>query len=196
MALSSLKKKKEKKSCHTTWHVVLSSSTRDCTPSPLHPPLHWLQVVLTIGLPGKSLYCSYNQPQGLADGQLLLLLLSHFSPTLCDPIEGSPSGFPIPGILQARILEWVAISSSTAWKWKVKVKSLGHVRLVATPWTAAHQAPLSMGFSRQECWSGVPLPSLDGQLLELISWLQGVCSRPAVLSRWLRCISSDTTQTQ
>ena len=80
-------------------------------------------------------------------------------PTLCDPIDSSPSGFPIPGILQARTLEWVAIFFSNAWKWKVKGKSLSHVRLLATPWTAAHQAPPSMGFSRQEYWSGVPLPS-------------------------------------
>ena len=79
--------------------------------------------------------------------------------TLCDPIDGSPPGSPVPGILQARTLEWVAISFSNAWKWKVKVKSLSHVRLLATPWTAAYQAPLPMGFSRQEYWSGVPLPS-------------------------------------
>ena len=80
-------------------------------------------------------------------------------PTLCDPIDGSPLGSPIPGILQARTLEWVAISSSSAWKWKVKVKSLSRVWLLATPWTAAYQAPPSIGFSRQEYWSGVPLPS-------------------------------------
>ena len=80
-------------------------------------------------------------------------------PTLCNPIDGSPSDSPVPGILQARTLEWVAISSSSAWKWKVKVKSLNHVRLFATPWTAAHQAPLSMGFSRQEYWSGLLLAS-------------------------------------
>ena len=80
-------------------------------------------------------------------------------PTLCDPIDGSPPGSPILGILQARTLEWVAISFSNAWKWKVKVKSLSRVRLLATPWTTAYQAPLSMGFSRQEYWSGVPLPS-------------------------------------
>ena len=79
--------------------------------------------------------------------------------TLCDPIDGSPPGSPIPGILQARTLEWVAISLSNAWKWKVKVKSLSGVRLFVTPRTAAHQAPPSMGFSRQEYWSGVPLPS-------------------------------------
>ena len=80
--------------------------------------------------------------------------------TLCDPIEGSLQGSPVPGILQARTLEWVAISFSSAWKWKVKVKTLSHVQLLATPWTTAYQAPPPMGFSRQEYWSGVPLPSL------------------------------------
>ena len=80
-------------------------------------------------------------------------------PTLSDPRDGSPPGSPVTGILQAKTLEWVAISFSNAWKWKVKVKSLSCVWLSATPWTAAHQAPLSMGFSRQEYWSGVPLPS-------------------------------------
>ena len=80
-------------------------------------------------------------------------------PTLCDPIDGSPSCSPVPEILQARTLEWVAISFSNAWKWKVKVKSLSRVWLLVTPWTAAYQAPPSMGFSRQEYWSRVPLPS-------------------------------------
>ena len=80
-------------------------------------------------------------------------------PTLCDPRDGSPPGSLNPGILQARTLEWVAISFSNAWKWIVKVKSLSRVRFLATPWTAAYQAPPSMGFSRQEYWSGVPLPS-------------------------------------
>ena len=79
--------------------------------------------------------------------------------TLCDPIDGSLPGSPIPGILQARTLVWVAISFFNAWKWKVKVKLLSHVRLFTYPWTAAYQAPLPMGFSRQEYWSGVPLPS-------------------------------------
>ena len=78
-------------------------------------------------------------------------------PTLCDPIDGSPLGSPVPGILQARTLEWVTISFSNAWKWKVKVKSLSGIRPSETPWTAAFQAPPSMGFSRQEYWSGVPL---------------------------------------
>ena len=103
-------------------------------------------------------------------------------PTLCDPIEGSPPGSPVSGILQARILEWVAISFSNAWKWKGKVKSLSHVRLFATLWTAAYQASPSMGFSRQEYWSGVPLPSPLCSLMPLkctnfshwsISWFTG-----------------------
>ena len=81
-------------------------------------------------------------------------------PILCDPIDGSPPGSPVPRILQARTPEWVAISFSNTWKWKVKGKSLSRVQLFATPWTAAYQAPPPMGFSRQEeYWSGVPLPS-------------------------------------
>ena len=80
-------------------------------------------------------------------------------PTLCDPIDGSPPGSPIPGILQARTLEWVAISFSNAWKWNVKVKSLSRVQLLGTPWTAAYQSPPSMGFSRQEYWTGLPFLS-------------------------------------
>ena len=92
--------------------------------------------------------------------ECLLLLLSRFSRVrLCNPIDSSPPGSPVPGILQARTLEWVAVSFSNAFKWKVKVKTLSRVRLLATSWTAAHQAPPSMGFSRQEYWSGVPLPS-------------------------------------
>ena len=76
-------------------------------------------------------------------------------PTLCDPTDGSPPGYPIPGILQARTLKWVAISFSNAWKWKVKGKLFSHVQLFTTPWNEAHQAPLSIGLSRQEYWSGV-----------------------------------------
>ena len=77
---------------------------------------------------------------------MLLLLLSRFSHVrLCNPIDGSPTGSPIPGILQARTLEWVAISFSNAGKRKVKVKSLSRVQLLVTPWTAAYQAPPSMG---------------------------------------------------
>ena len=89
-------------------------------------------------------------------------------PTLCDPTDGSPPGSPVPGILQARTLEWAAMSFSNAWKWKGKVKSLSRVQLLATPRTAAHQALTPMGFSRQECWSGVPLPSPRDDLTKWI----------------------------
>ena len=101
-------------------------------------------------------------------------------PTLCNPRDGSPPGSPVPGILQARTLERAAISFSNAWKWKVEVKSLSRVWLLVTPWTAAHQAPPSMGFSRQEYWSGVPLPSLFIDLVFVLSqyhmvWLLYLC---------------------
>ena len=94
-------------------------------------------------------------------------------PTLCDPIDGSPPGSPVPGILQERTLEWVAISFSNAWKWKVKAKSLSHILLRATPWTAAYQALPSLGFSRQEQWSGLPLPSPSTirYHLTMVEWL-------------------------
>ena len=117
-------------------------------------------------------FCGMSQIREERSGELLLLLLQlllslQSCPTLCDPIDGSPPGFPVPGILQARTLEWVATSLSNAGKWKVKVKPLSRVRLLATPWTVAHQAPPSMGFSRQEYWSGVPLPS-PGELLSAL----------------------------
>ena len=96
---------------------------------------------------------TYDHPAAAAAKSLQSCL------TLCDPVDGSQLGPPVPGILQAGILEWVVISFSNAWKWKVKVESLSRARLLATPWTGAYQAPLSMGFSRQEYWSGVPLPS-------------------------------------
>ena len=98
-------------------------------------------------------------------------------PTLCDPRDSSPPGSPVPGILQARTLEWVAISFSNAWKWKVKMKSLSRVRLLVTPWTAAYQAPPSMGFARQENWSGVPLPSPYSAILSFKSSLKNISSK-------------------
>ena len=94
--------------------------------------------------------------------------------TLCDPIDGSPPGSPVPRILQARTLEWVAISFSSAWKWKVKVKSLSRVRLLVTPWTAAYQAPPSTGFSRQEYWSGVPF-SIHTYYSAIKEWNNVIC---------------------
>ena len=107
---------------------------------------------------------------------------------LCDPIDGSPLASRIPGILQARTLEWVAISFSNAWKWKVKVKSLSRVRLFATPWTAAHQASPSMGFSRQEYWSGVPLPSPSTTQLkkQKPNSIKKISQRPKCVFLW-RC---------
>ena len=102
----------------------------------------------------EALFFWFSEHNAAAAAKLLQSCL-----TLCDPIDGGPPGSPVPGILQARTLEWVAISFSNAWKGKVKVKSFSCVRLFATPWSAAYQAPPSMGFSRQEYWSGVPLPS-------------------------------------
>ena len=106
-------------------------------------------------------------------------------PTLCGPRDGSPLGSSVPGILQARTLEWVAISFSNAWKWKVKVKSLSRAPLLATPWTAAYQAPPSMGFSRQEYWSGLPLPSPNCTTLVFTKWTF-LCNHPRWRKRtWL-----------
>ena len=164
------------------WRVFQSIHLLARGPS-LRPATSWAQPTASLSVltggrlvltsPGRlSIGCSPIRPKFIpAKGNLslsfqcllyslLLLLLSCFSHVwLCDPIDGSPTGSAIPGILQARTLEWVAISFSSAWKWKVKVKMLSHVRLLATPWTSAYQAPPSMGFSRQEYWSGVPLPS-------------------------------------
>ena len=123
-------------------------------------------------------------------------------PTLCDPIDGSPPGSPIPGILQAKTLEWVAISFSNAWKWKVKGKSLRSRSRFMIPWTSAYQAPPSMGFSRQEYWSGMllPAPNMLSRLVItflprskrlLISWLQS----PSAVILETKIIKSDTVST-
>ena len=106
----------------------------------------------------REVYCEYLKAHMFPAAAAAAKSLQSY-PTLWDPIDGSPRGSPVPGILQARTLEWVAIAFSNAGKWEVKVKLLSLVRLLVTPWTAAHQAPPSMGFSRQEYWSGVPLPS-------------------------------------
>ena len=134
------------------WEIWLQDRQRTWRDFHRHSPLSWLGcgyflLILTesTGFPG---------PAAAAAAKLL-----QSCPTLCDPIDSSPPGSPVPGILQAGTLEWVAISFSNAWKWKVKVRLRSHVRVLATPWTAAHQAPPSMGFSRQEYWSGVPWPS-------------------------------------
>ena len=137
----------------------------DCT----RPKLAWLMsvqwqhddsyinVVVLLGPHNRS-YC-FNVVHWKKVAAAAAAKLLQSCPTLCDPIDGSPPGSPVSGILQARTLEWVAISFSNAWKWKVKERSLSRVRPSETPWTAAFQAPPSMGFSRQEYWSGLPLPS-------------------------------------
>ena len=115
-----------------------------------------MMVIPQIGAPcHKSWESQWLSPSDAAAAAKLL----QSCPTLCNPIDSSPPGSPVPGILQVRTLEWVAMSFSNAWKWKVKVKSLSRVQLLATPWTIAYWAPPSMGFSRQEYWSGLPLPS-------------------------------------
>ena len=112
---------------------------------------------------GKVMSLLFNMLSAAAAAAKLL----QSCPTLCDPTDGSPLGSSIPGNLQARTPEWVAIAFSIVWKWKVKVKSLSRIRLVATPWTAAYQAPPAMGFSRQEYWSGLPLPSPEPWFIHL-----------------------------
>ena len=114
---------------------------------------YWF-ICLSLPLDNETHWTQYIQSWNTAAAKSLQSCL-----TPCDPIDGSPPGSSVPGIRQARTLQWLAISFSNAWKWKVKVKLLSYVRLLATPWTAAHQAPPSMGFSRQEYWSGMPSPS-------------------------------------
>ena len=119
----------------------------------------WIKIKTT------ELYLSISEPSFQPAAAAAKSLQSCL--TLCNPIDGSPPGSLIPDILQARTLEWVAISFSNAWKWKVRMKSLSSVLLFVTPWMATHQAPPSMGFSRQEYWSGVPLPSPHFNLMKI-----------------------------
>ena len=155
------------------WLSILMKGRHDC----LEKHSGWLSQPLQFKYPPRSFWL----PVSLKPISTTLFLgLKHSSfvtaavakslqscLTLCDPIDSSPPGSPIPGILQARTLEWVATTFSNAWKWKVKVKSLTRVQLLETPWTAAHQAPPSMGFSRQESWSQGPRSSPRERLLEL-----------------------------
>ena len=130
-----------------------------------HTDPAYVRVLFSTGFFSSQLYIWYFENPVVPFWTAAASKSLQLCPTLCDPVDGSPAGSLVPGILQARTLEWVAISFSSAWKWKVKVKSLSRVRLFVTPWTAAYQAPPSMGFSRQEYWSGVPSPSpLYGQI--------------------------------
>ena len=136
--------------CHRPMHICFTTVVKPTKlllsiKSIIVQPLLWIK------------WESYNTVSVMVTADAAKSLQS--CPSLCDPIDGSPPDSPVPGILQARTLEWVAIFFSNTWKWKVKVKSLSRARLLATPWTAAYQAPPSMEFSRQEYWSGVPLPS-------------------------------------
>ena len=114
----------------------------------------------SLGFPRQECWRGLPFPSPMRESEV-----AQSCPTLSAPMDCSLRGSSIHGIFQARVLEWVAISFSNAWKWKVKVKLLSHVWLLATPWTAAYQAPSSMGFSRQEYWSGLPLPSLKYRLI-------------------------------
>ena len=150
----------------------------------------WL-VFCEYGFSVSALWCLLSTPTVLLAAAAKLL---QSCPNLWDPIDGSPSGSTIPGILQERTLEWVAISFSNAWKWKNKVKSLSRIRLLVTPWTAAYQAPPSMGFSRQGYWSGVPLPSYLG-----FSYYSAIKKNTceSVLMRWMKLepiIQSEVSQ--
>ena len=165
--------------CGLPWWLSAKESTCQCRRCKRPSFSPWIRKINSrrkcqatpVFLPGKSHQqrnlAGYNTwvhkrvRHDLVTAAAAALKLLQSCPTLCDPIDGSPPGSPDPEILQARTLEWVAISFSNAWKWKVKGKSLNRVQLLATPWTAANQAPPSMGFSRQEYWSGVPLPSPD-----------------------------------
>ena len=151
------------------WNLILgekqeSEVTQSCT---------ILCDPMDCSLPGSSIHGIFQArvlsglpfPPPMNESEKWSRSVAQSCPTLGDPTDSSPPGFPIPGIVQARTLEWVAIPLSNAWKWKVKVKLLSRVWLLATPWIAAYQAPPPMGFSRQKCWSGVPLPS------PIITWM-------------------------
>ena len=148
------------------------------TPAPDLQPLCKCGLAVNVNLLGQD--TKYSNITATATAKSL-----QSCPTLCDPRDRSPPGSPVPGILQARPLEWVAISFSNAWKWKVKVKSLSRVRLLATPWTAAYQAPPSMGFSRQEYWSGVPSPSPTVALGEDRSGRESFIAKPFMPKLWI-----------
>ena len=150
-----------------------------------HNKLNQKKIFKQTNIWAKSLrYCRIPAAAAAAAAKLL-----QSCPTLCNPIDGRPPGSPVPGILQARTLEWVAISFSNTWRWKVKVKSLSRVRLFTTSWTVAYKAPPSMGFSRQEYWSGVLSPSPQNtwyrdKLLNVSSQKTKTTNRSSHTSEW------------
>ena len=165
---------------HEQCQVALSG-TKECSSSAKHSG----EVLRKMG------YSAVSGDDGAAAAAAAKSLQS--CPTLCNPIDSSPPGPTVPGILQERTLEWVAISSSIAWKWKVKVKSPSRAWLLVTPWTAVYQAPPSMGFSRQEYWSGLPLPSPRWWWRNIISSLLLRCP-PSLKRSSLTCCSVLVTQ--
>ena len=148
----------------TSWgFLIWRSLNKSGTPCGLVRICNAICVNHNTSQPREAVLCCYplNSVPTEANAAAAAAKLLQSCPTLCNPIDGSPSGSPVPGILQARTLEWVAISFSNAWKWKVKVRLLSRVQLLVIPWTVALQAPPDMGFSRQEYWSGMPLPSVQ-----------------------------------
>ena len=145
---------------YTWWRMHVSAAPSVSSPHALGPQVHSLHLHLC-SCPAMRSSCTIFLDSTYMPCCLVAAAAKSLQscPTLCDPIDGSPPGSAVPRILQARTLEWVAIAFSIVWKWKVKVKLLSRARLVATPWTSAYQAPPSMGFSRQEYWSGLPLPT-------------------------------------
>ena len=177
----------KKDSACVTWHYCCGESL-SCVRLFVTPWTVAFQAPLSMGFSRQAYYSGLPFPSpGITATAAAAKSLQSY-PTLYNPIDGSPPGSPVPGILQARTLEWVAISFSNAWNWKVKVKSLIRVWLLATPWTAAHQAPPSMGFSRQEYWSGVAISFSRHycyQGVKLREWCQGF-----ICLLWESCLSS------
>ena len=210
------------------WSFSFSISTSNEHPGLISFRMDWLDLLAVQGTLKSLLQHHSSKASILQCSAFFIIQLSHpymtaaavaaaakslqSCPTLCNPIDSSPLGSSVPGILQARILEWVAISFSNAWKWKVKGKSLSRAQLLTTPWTAAYQAPPSMGFSRQEYWSGVPLPSphtwlqvrkrigqnlaTKQEMYDWILWAEGYCCCFQSLSHVQLFVSSWTAACQ
>ena len=135
------------------WTLPIPSSSQTCEGSPISLPFSYEKPDTQRGPPTATQLLRSAQHAAAAAKAL------QSCPTLCNPIDGSPPGSPRLWDSPGKTLEWVAISFSNAWKWKVKGKSLSGVRLFADPKDCSLQAPPSMGFSRQEYWSGGPSPS-------------------------------------
>ena len=147
------------------WHLSLSRQQREIYTNFRTEPWIWGQDSIL----GKSSSKRYLCPHGESAAAAAAAKSLQSCLTLCDARDGSPPGSHVPGILQARTLEWVAVSFANAWKWKVKMKSLNRVQLLATPGTAAHQAPLSMGFFQARVleWGAIAFSHRESRILEM-----------------------------